>query len=112
MRVGFVEWPEALEPSGAEWSEIASQVARVRLDVLVTNELPFGRWIAADATFVRKSAQASIDVHIRGLECMAQLAVPAVVSSRPAWAGDRLSNEAFVVERGSVRPLHRKQYSV
>jgi N-carbamoylputrescine amidase len=26
------------------------------------------------------------------------------------WNGKRLANEAFVVENGAVRPLHRKQY--
>src|SRR5207302_1148134 len=35
---------------------------------------------------------------------------PAVISSRPVWNGERLANEAFVLENGAVRPLHRKQY--
>src|ERR1700677_740201 len=110
MRVGFVGWPEGLEAFGAEWSTIAGEVARARLDVLVTNELPFGRWIAGDATFDRNVAQASVDAHSSALECIPNLEVRAVVSSRPVWANDRLANEAFVWERGSGRPLHRKQY--
>jgi N-carbamoylputrescine amidase len=41
---------------------------------------------------------------------MIDLGVPAVVSSRPVRNGERLANEAFVLEKGCVRPLHRKQY--
>jgi len=33
-----------------------------------------------------------------------------VISSRPVWNGKRLANEAFVLEKGIIRPLHRKQY--
>jgi N-carbamoylputrescine amidase len=85
-------------------------VARARLDVLVTNEMPFGPWIAGDATFDRNVAEESVELHSSGLRCLSDLEVRAVVSSRPVWANDRLANEAFILERGSVRPLHRKQY--
>ena len=35
---------------------------------------------------------------------------PAIISSRSTWNANRLANEAFVLEKGVVRPLHRKQY--
>jgi N-carbamoylputrescine amidase len=110
VRVGFVEWPEALEPLGREWGNIARLVARAQLDLLITNELPFGKWLAAKATFGRRAAQASIDVHQEGLACLSKLKVAAVLSSRPVSAEGRLANEAFVIERGKIRCLHRKRY--
>jgi N-carbamoylputrescine amidase len=110
VRVGFVEWPEALSPLGSDWSKIDRLVANARLDLLITNELPFGRWIAAESTFNRQAAQASIDAHDEGLACLSKLNVPAVLSSRPVSAEGRLANEAFVTERGKVRQLHRKRY--
>jgi N-carbamoylputrescine amidase len=110
MRVGYVEWPEGLQPSGPEWTRLAEQVVNARLDLLVTNELPFGRWIAADQTFDQVTAENSVAVHEAGLTALAALPVPAVLSSRPVWAGDRLANEAFVVEHGVSRALHRKRY--
>jgi N-carbamoylputrescine amidase len=110
VRVGFVEWPEALEPLGPDWTKIAELVASARLDLLVTNELPFGRWIAAESTFSLQAAQASIDTHNEGLTCLAKLNVAAVLSSRPVSAEGRLANEAFVTERGKIRRLHRKRY--
>jgi N-carbamoylputrescine amidase len=110
MRVGFVEWPEGLEPQGPEWHEIAAMITGAGIDLLVTNELPFGSWIAAGRSFTRRTAQASVDVHNAGLACLTELEVPAVLSSRPVWSDGRLANEAFVTERGKTRRLHRKQY--
>jgi len=110
MRIGFVEWPEDLQPDGDSWTEIAERVATKHIDLLVTNELPFGRWIAAGMTFDPSVAQESINAHQTGLKALAELGVPAVLSSRPLWNGTRLANEAFVIEHGLIRRLHRKRY--
>ena len=114
VRVGFVEWPEGLAAAGAQWDQLKNSVAAARPDILLTNELPFGPWVADADTFSRDAAQHSIDFHERGLAALTSLgtglAIPAVISSRPVWNGARLANEAFVIENGSVRALHRKQY--
>ncbi len=110
MRVGFVEWPEGLQPSGPEWTKLAEQVAGARLELLITNELPFGRWIAAGPAFDRNTAQDSVAIHEAGLAALTALPVPVILSSRPVWAGDRLANEAFALELGTSRALHRKRY--
>ena len=114
VRVAFVEWPEGLVAAGAQWDQLKNSVAAARPDILLTNELPFGPWVADADTFSRDAAQHSIDFHERGLAALTSLgtglAIPAVISSRPVWNGARLANEAFVIENGSVRALHRKQY--
>ena len=110
MRVAFVEWPEGLRPDGPKWSEISKRVADSRTDLLVTNELPFGPWIAAQPAFNRQMAKDSVDRHEAGLEGLKQLDIPAILSSRPVWANDRLANEAFVLEQGAIRPIHQKHY--
>jgi len=110
VRVAFVEWPEGLAASGAQWDQLKNSVAAARPDILLTNELPFGPWLADADTFSRDAAQRSIDAHEQGLEALGEFAIPAVISSRPVWNGARLANEAFVIENGSVRALHRKQY--
>jgi N-carbamoylputrescine amidase len=110
MRIAFVEWPEALSVDSAQWAEIKNSVAAARPDILVTNEMPFGPWIAEGAAFSHESARQSIRAHEEGLPGLKSLNVPAVISSRPVWNGKRLANEAFVLENGAVRPLHRKQY--
>jgi N-carbamoylputrescine amidase len=110
MRIAFVEWPDALSTTGAQWDELKDSVNAARADILLTNELPFGVWLADSTVFSEDEAHRSLRAHEKGLEGLIDLALPAVISSRPMWNGKRLANEAFVLEHGVVRPLHRKQY--
>ena len=111
MRIAFVEWPEALSTTDARWQELKDSIRATRADLLITNELPFGPWVADSNVFSDNEAQTSIGAHEKGLEGLIDLVLPAVISSRPVWNGGRLANEAFVLESGAVRSLHRKQYS-
>src|ERR1700761_5869704 len=110
MRIAYVEWPEALSTTDARWSELKAAVTAAHADILITNELPFGNWIADSAIFSEDEANLSLRAHEQGIEGLIDLAVPAVISSRPVWNGKRLANEAFVLENTAIRPLHRKQY--
>jgi N-carbamoylputrescine amidase len=109
MRVAIVEWPEGLDPDGDVWFRIAGDIVAAEPGLLVTNELPFGPWIAASATFDSATAEASIAAHERGMAALARLGIP-VLSSRPVREGGRLANEAVAIEGGVVRGIHRKQY--
>jgi len=110
VRIAFVEWPEGLSPEGAAWVELARTSAAAHPDILATNELPFGPWIAESPTFSGAEANLSIRAHEAGLKGLGDLGARAVISSRPVRKGSRLANEAFVLEDGAVRPLHRKHY--
>jgi len=110
LRIAFVEWPEALSTDSPQWEELKHSVTEARPDIFITNELPFGPWIAENAIFSECEAQASVRAHEKGLDGLSSLDLPAVISSRPVWNGKRLANEAFALENGIVRPLHRKQY--
>ncbi len=110
LRIAFVEWPEGLSSSDAHWGELKALVIAAQPDILVTNELPFGPWIAESAVFSQPAAEGIIRAHEQGLAGLIDLNLPAVISSRPTWNGKRLANEAFVLEKGAVRPLHRKHY--
>lgn len=106
----FLEWPDGLEPTGASWTAVSRLIAVARPDLLVTNEMPFGTWWASAGRFDADTAQRAVARHEQGLDALRALGVPAIISSRPVWAGDKLANEAFALEAGQVRPLHRKQY--
>ena len=110
LRIAFVEWPEALSTDDRQWNEMKDSVSAAYPDLLITNELPFGSWIAEHAVFSEDEARASVRAHEKGLTGLIDLHLPAILSSRPVWNGKRLANEAFVLENGAVRPLHRKQY--
>lgn len=51
LRIAFVEWPEALSTDDPQWRELKDSVAAARPDILVTNELPFGPWLADSPVF-------------------------------------------------------------
>jgi len=108
--VAFVEWPEGLLLNQPQWSQLKKSIAAAHPDILVTNELPFGSWIAENSVFSENEARLSIRAHEQGLEGLMDLNLSAVISSRPVRNGKRLANEAFVLEKGTVRRLHRKQY--
>jgi N-carbamoylputrescine amidase len=105
-----VEWPEGLSADHPQWTELKSSITAARADILVTNELPFGPWVAESAVFSEEVARLSIDAHEKGLEGLIDLNLPEIISSRPVFSGTRLANEAFLLEKSAVRPLHRKQY--
>jgi N-carbamoylputrescine amidase len=110
LRIAFVEWPEALSMGDEQWDELKDSVTAACPDILVTNELPFGSWLASGAIFSEVEAHQSLLAHEKGLRGLIDLHLPAVISSRPVWNGKRLANEAFVLENGVDRPVHRKQY--
>lgn len=106
----FVEMPDGLEPKGAAWEQFARSVGRARPDILVMNEMPFGPWLAERTDFAIEDARRSIAVHDAGTAALAALNIPAVITSRPEPFGDRLVNEAIVIEKGNIRSLHTKSY--
>lgn len=110
LRIAFVEWPEALFVQDEKWARLKDSITAAHPDILVTNELPFGPWLADGAVFSDDDAVLSQRAHDKGIEGLIDLGLPAVISSRPVSYGKRLANEAFVIEGATVRPLHRKQY--
>ncbi|HWE45249.1 MAG TPA: carbon-nitrogen hydrolase family protein [Caulobacteraceae bacterium] len=108
MRVGVVEWPEDLSPKNARWGRLCDEIVDARLDLLVTNELPFGAWLAAGDTFDLQAAKASVAAHAIGEKALLGLA-PAVLSSRPLLSRrERLVNEAVLIEPAFTHVVHRK----
>ena len=110
MRVGFVQWPDGLIPDSDMWSSVAADVTCSAPEILITNEMPFGPWVAASPNFDVELAKTSVQIHEEGMGALQALKVPIVISSRTVIAGGRLANEAFILERGSFRFLHQKHF--
>ena len=66
LRVAFVEWPEAFSTDHAQWDRLKESLAATRPDILVTNELPFGPWLADRTAFSEDEANRSIRAHEAG----------------------------------------------
>lgn len=110
VKVSYVQWPAGLMPDTPEWERIRAEVRAEAPDILVSNEMPFGPWLAKAGTFDKCEAEKSIAAHEAGQRALADLGLPLAISSRPVWTGDRLANEAFALEAGNYLPLHQKQY--
>jgi N-carbamoylputrescine amidase len=110
ITIAIVEWPDGLLSGSGAWEKVAADVAAAAPDLLITNEMPFGAWRPINPAFDKSEAAQWIDEHEHGLAALASLTAKAVLSSRPVPHAGRLANEAFVIEAGTYRPLHRKQY--
>jgi N-carbamoylputrescine amidase len=82
MRIGFVQWPDGLIPNTDMWARLAADVAKTAPDVLITNEMPFGPWLAVSPCYESALAQESVRIHEAGLDALRALNVPIVISSR------------------------------
>ncbi len=110
MRVAIIQAPTNMLPGSNEWAELAREISHARPEVLITNEMPFGSWLAESNTFDREGAAQSIREGEAGIEVLRTLDIPVVLSSRPVSAGERLANEAFALVGGKYQRVHHKQY--
>ena len=66
LKIAFVEWPDALSTEDVQWRELKDSITAARPDILVTNELPFGPWLAEGAVFSEDAAHLSLRLHENG----------------------------------------------
>lgn len=110
LKVAVAQWPEGLRPGDTTWNSIAAEVAAQAPDILVTNEMPFGPWLAETDRYDPALAQASVSLHEQGVAALGALGVPVVFSSRPVPGRLALANEAFALVDGRYQRLHHKHY--
>ncbi len=116
MRVTFLESPEGLLPESTEWENLKQAIREQQPEILVTNEMPFGPWLAVSDQFDDVQARESVQLHQQGMSALNDLNVPVVLSSRPVFCHqsalnkNRLVNEAFALIRGKYCVAHHKHY--
>ena len=110
MKISFIESPEGLEVGTEQWESLQSQIIDQHSDVLITNEMPFGNWLAVSSEYNQELASASIAAHSAGIEGLKGLQLPLILSSQPVLTGDCLANEAFAMVQGHYQAVHHKHY--
>ncbi len=110
MKITYIESSEGIAHEGYEWEKLQQQILKEKSDVLVTNEMPFGRWLAACNEYDVVDAEESILAHDLGVDALKRLGLPLVLSSRPVPSADRLANEAFALIDGDYHFVHQKHY--
>lgn len=111
VRLAVGEFHPELRPATPAWERLRRELERGQPDILLLNELPFGRWLSTSDTFDSEMWQASLEAHEAGCAALAELGVPIVLGSRSVELDGRRCNEAFVwsTDAGLVG-VHTKQY--
>jgi len=109
MKVAICELPDRLAPGDQTWVELEASVARLRVNLLLLNEMPFGAWLAAADTYDPVAASRSVEAHAGALPAIGRMPC-AVLGSRPVPGPGKLANEAFLMAGGTYRPIHHKHY--
>ncbi len=110
MNITYLQSPEGLTPYDDQWQELAELIKQQKTNVLVTNEMPFGQWLACEKKFDAVKAKQSEALHNDGLDALRSLNINTVLSSQPLLTGDKLVNEAFVLDQKGYRRAHHKHY--
>lgn len=110
MRVAYIESPEGLLPHSRQWQQLKTLIANENAEVLLTNEMPFGTWLAVEDVYEHQDALTSVAAHEDGMTALKELNIPLVLSSRPEVVGDRLVNEGYALISGEYCFVHQKHY--
>ena len=110
MKIAFCELPDGTVPGDTSWIELSARVKAEGVELMIMNEMPLGPWLAAAPEPERERAAASVTLHREGDAALMALGARAVLTSSPVLSGERLANEAYVVEPGGARFAHQKHY--
>lgn len=114
MRVTVCELPnystaEAFEES---WRRLTNHVALRESEAVVLPEMPFDRWLSAEAVVKSDLWEAAVAQHEEWLGRLAELGTQFVFTSKPVADRERRHQESVAWERksGFIGPPHRKRY--
>jgi len=110
MKVSYIQSPHYMTHDSLQWQALKQAILMHKPDVLVTNEIPFGKWLPCNPIYSKKDAQQWIKDSDDGLTQLQQLDIALILSSRAIQATHRLANEAFVLEHGHYHFAHQKHY--
>jgi N-carbamoylputrescine amidase len=96
---------------GESWKALCRQVSEHPPDLVLMNELPFGRWISSGAAFCKAEWDASLELHRAGLKLLGNLGAAVVAITQPRVEGGRRVNEATLWSGWDcAQGIHTKQY--
>lgn len=110
-RVAVGEIAPELSPGSQAWTDLIRDLERLRPDLFVLNELPFGPWLAARPDYDRDAWRACVAAHEHGVAAVRELGVPTVLGSRAVDLDGRLCNQGFIWRRAAgLEAIHTKQH--
>jgi N-carbamoylputrescine amidase len=110
MHVIVADWADGLDPAGPQWADMACWLRAHAVDLLITNELPFGAWLPTRPRVDADRLRDLLCLHEIGVAELCRLGLPTIISSRPVCDAGRVYNEAILIRNGRVQALHRKRH--
>jgi N-carbamoylputrescine amidase len=111
VKFGVCEIPSGVVAGDEVWRQFAGEVRRLRPDILLLNEMPFGSWLAASATKDDQALRDSQRLHEEGVARFPDLGVPLILGTYPTFERGHSVNQAFTWEANAgLVPVHTKQY--
>jgi N-carbamoylputrescine amidase len=93
------------------WQRLVARVRALKPDVLLLNEMPFGRWLASSPRCGRIALEQSHALHREGAARLGEFRVPVVLGSQASWENGRSVNQGFLwTEQQGLVVLHTKQF--
>ena len=111
VRVAVGEMDPTLLPGTESWAGLVADLDRVKPDIFLLNELPFGPWLSAGPSFDHALWKQSVADHEVGVAALDELGVGVILGSRSVERRGRRCNEGFVwtLQEG-VQAAHTKRY--
>jgi len=111
MKLAVCETPGELIHGDDGWQRLVDCTKRLKPDILLLSEMPFGHWIAARKDPDARVLASSHELHDVGLEHLSELAAAVVVGTRPSFERERSVNLGFTwTSETGFKAVHTKQF--
>ncbi len=111
MKVAICESSPDMVVGEESWQQLVSDMQAAKPDLLLLNEMPFGKWVSALPEQDRDMLVTLHRQHDDGVSRLSEFDTAAILGTRATFEREKSVNEAFVwTSGGAVQRVHTKQF--